>query len=214
MQSCPVPPQLRRPFPDRLVAAIRLDPTVYEEVEHDEEAMGQAFWIVVLSALAQGIGELQAPSIPALIGALFGLSLVGILGWVVGTAVIWLIGVRLMQCTSDFAELMRTIGFASAPKILMMFGVLPLGPGNWVLAAAVSILSIVATVIAVRQALDVNTNRAVLVCVIAMLVGFAFAVALGTVLGVGLGLVGTDPSHLPLPSAVPAPEATIAPTAA
>ena len=88
------------------------------------------------------------------------------------------------------------------------------GPGNWVLAAAVSILSIVATVIAVRQALDVNTNRAVLVCVIAMLVGFAFAVALGTVLGVGLGLVGTDPSHLPLPSAVPAPEATIAPTAA
>lgn len=214
MQSCPVPPQLRRPFPDRLVAAIRLDATVYEEVEHDEEAMGQAFWIVVLAALAQGLGAIQAPSIPALIGTLFGLSLVGILGWVVGTAVIWLIGVRLMQCTSDFAELMRTIGFASAPKILMMFGVLPLGPGNWVLAAAVSILSIVATVIAVRQALDVNTNRAVLVCVIAMLVGFAFAVALGTVLGVGLGLIGTDPSQLPLPSAVPAPEATIAPTAA
>ena len=176
--------------------------------------MGQAFWIVVLAALAQGLGAIQAPSIPALIGTLFGLSLVGILGWVVGTAVIWLIGVRLMQCTSDFAELMRTIGFASAPKILMMFGVLPLGPGNWVLAAAVSILSIVATVIAVRQALDVNTNRAVLVCVIAMLVGFAFAVALGTVLGVGLGLIGTDPSQLPLPSAVPAPEATIAPTAA
>ena len=119
-----------------------------------------------------------------------------------------------MQCTSDFAELMRTIGFASAPKILMMFGVLPLGPGNWVLAAAVSVLSIVATVIAVRQALDVTTQRAVLVCVVAMLVGFAFAVALGTVLGVGLGILDVNGTHLPLPSAAPAPEATIAPTAA
>lgn len=212
MQSCPVQPQFRRPFADRVVAAIRLDATVYEEVEHDEEAMGQAFWVVVLAALAQGIGALQAPSVPALVGALFGLSLVGILGWVVGTAVIWLIGVKLMQCTSDFAELMRTIGFASAPKILMMFGVLPLGPINWALAVAVSILSIVATVIAVRQALDITTQRSVLVCVIAMLVGLAFAVTLGTLLGVGLGLTGTETADGPLPSPIPNPEATEVPT--
>ena len=63
MQSCPLPPQLRRPFPDRLVAAIRLDPTVYEEVEHDEEAMGQAFWIVVLAALAQGLALLNPAAV-------------------------------------------------------------------------------------------------------------------------------------------------------
>ena len=212
MQSCPVQPQFRRPFADRVVAAIRLDATVYEEVEHDEEAMGQAFWVVVLAALAQGIGALQAPSVPALVGALFGLSLVGILGWVVGTAVIWLIGVKLMQCTSDFAELMRTIGFASAPKILMMFGVLPLGPINWALAVAVSILSIVATVIAVRQALDITTQRSVLVCVIAMLVGLAFAVTLGTILGIGLGLTGTETADGPLPSPIPNPEATEVPS--
>lgn len=208
MQSCPVPPRFRRPFADRVVAAIRLDATVYDEVEHDEEAMGQAFWVVVLAALAQGIGAVQAPSVPALVGALFGLSLVGILGWVVGTAVIWLIGVKLMQCSSDFAELMRTIGFASAPKILMMFGVLPLGPVNWALAAAVSILSIVATVVAVRQALDITTQRSVLVCVIAMLVGLAFAVTLGTILGIGLGLTGMAPSDAPLPTIAPVPEAT------
>jgi hypothetical protein len=190
-----------------VVAAIRLDATVYEEVEHDEEAMGQAFWVVVLAALAQGLGAIQAPSIPALIGALFGLSLVGILGWVVGTAVIWLIGVKLMQCTSDFAELMRTIGFASAPKILMMFGVLPLGWwGTMMLAILVSILSIVATVIAVRQALDVATGRAVLVCIIAAIVGFAFAVTLGTLLGVGLGVLGGEGTDVPLPSSVPVPE--------
>ena len=206
MQTCPVPPQWKRPFPDRVVAAMRLDATVFEEVEHDEEAMGQAFWVIVLSALAQGLGAIQAPSIPSLVGALFGLSLVGILGWVVGTAVIWLIGVKLMQCTSDFAELMRTIGFASAPKILMMFGVLPLGWwGTTMLAILVSILSIVATVIAVRQALDVATGRAVLVCVIAALVGFAFAVTVGTLLGVGLGVMGGEAPGVALPSSVPIP---------
>jgi hypothetical protein len=209
MQSCPVPPQFKRPFPDRVVAALRLDATVFEEVEHDEEAMGQAFWVVVLAALAQGLGAIQAPSIPSLIGALFGLSLVGILGWVIGTAVIWLIGVKLMQCTSDFAELMRTIGFASAPKILMMFGVLPMGWwGTMMLAILVSILSIVATVIAVRQALDVPTGRAVLVCVIAAIVGFAFAVTIGTLLGVGMGVMGGDAPEVPLPSSVPIPGQT------
>jgi hypothetical protein len=99
---------------------------------------------------------------------------------------------------------MRTIGFASAPKILMMFGVLPLGWwGSAMLAVLVSILSIVATVIAIRQALDVTTGRSILVCVVAAIVGFAFAIALGTVLGVGLGTMTTDTPQLPLPSSIP-----------
>ena len=67
MQACPVQPQWRRPFPDRLLAAIRLDATVFEEVEHDREAMAQAVAVVFLSSLAQGLGGIQAPSVATLL---------------------------------------------------------------------------------------------------------------------------------------------------
>lgn len=202
MQACPVQPQWRRPFPDRLIAAIRLDATVFEEVEHDEQAIGQAFWVIVLAALAQGMGAIEAPSIPALLVALFGLSLAAILGWLLETGLIWLIGVKLMHGTSNYPELLRTVGFASAPKLLMLFGVLPLGAASRLLAVLVLILLTVATVIAVRQALDVTTRRAVVVCVLAIAVSFAAAALVGTAVGVSLGLLAEHGgSPLPLPEA-------------
>jgi len=212
MQACPVQPQWRRPFPDRLLAAIRLDATVFEEVEHDQEALGQAFWVIVLASLAQGLGGLQASSIPALIGGLAGITLAGILGWIVGTAMIWLIGVKLMGCTSDYQELLRTVGFASAPKVLFLIGVLPLGSAAALLGLAVLILTTIASVLAVRQALDVTTGRAVVVCVVAMVVSFAIAALLGTFIGISMGLLTGDSPQLPFPLPTPGgdvpPEAT------
>ena len=204
MQACPVQPQWKRPFPDRLIAAIRLDATVFDEVEHDRDAIGQAFWVVVLASIAQGLGAIQAPSIPALIGGLFGISLAGILGWVVGTGVIWLIGVRMMGGTSDYAELLRTVGFASAPKVLFLIGVLPLGAASYLLGLLVLILTTVASVLAVRQALDVTTGRAIVVCVVAMVASFVIAAVLGTFIGMSMGLLGTDASEVVLQN--PGPE--------
>src|SRR5579885_911808 len=102
MQACPVQPQWKRPFADRLIAVLRLDATVFEEVEHDHDASGQAAVMILLTSLAQGIGGVQAPSIPALLGALLGLTIAGFVGWLVSTGVIWLIGVKLMGCSSDY----------------------------------------------------------------------------------------------------------------
>ena len=189
MQACPVQPQWKRPFPDRLVAALRLDATVFEEVEHDEQAIGQAVAVIFLASFAQGLGAIEAPSIVALLGGLMGMIAAGFVGWLAGTGVIWLIGVKLMGCASDYGELLRTIGFAAAPKILLLFGVVPLGPLKYVLAVAVMGLSTAASVIAVRQALDVTTGRAIMVCVLAMVVTFVLAATVGTIAGLTLGVV-------------------------
>ena len=51
-------------------------------------------------------------------------------------------------------------------------------------------LTTVASILAVRHALDVTTGRAILVCVLGMLVSFALAVAIGTVIGLSLGISG------------------------
>jgi hypothetical protein len=43
-------------FADRLIRASRLDARLYEEVESDQGATGQAVVVVVLASLATGIG--------------------------------------------------------------------------------------------------------------------------------------------------------------
>lgn len=153
-----------RSFGERLLGALRLDATVYEEVEHTPDALGQAAGVVALAAIARSLG---VPGEGGLIGGVAA----GFVGWLFGTAVIWLVGVKILQHSSDFQELLRTLGFASAPQVLYVLGVIPLGPLEPVLALAVFVLGIFAWVIAVRQALDITTGRSVAVCALAQIPG-------------------------------------------
>ncbi len=60
---------------ERMVGAALLQGDVYEEVEHDQDAVGQAALVVVLGALAAGIGGLRGGPIVlsvALVSALVG----------------------------------------------------------------------------------------------------------------------------------------------
>jgi hypothetical protein len=168
------PTGAHRPFSERFIGALKLDAGVYDEVEHDPSAMGQAAAVVALGALAQGLAVVHGGFAP-LVGGVIG----GLLGWVFGTAVIWLIGVKWMDHTSDFQELLRTLGFASAPKLLLAIGVLPIGPLRPILTLAVAILTLIAFVIAVRQALDVSTGRAVWVCILGVVVSMLLGLLLG-----------------------------------
>ena len=155
----------QRSFGERLLGAIKLDATVYEEIEHTPDAIGQAAGVVALAVVARTLG---VPGEGGLLGGLLG----GFIGWVIGTAVIWLIGVQILKHTSDFQELLRTLGFASAPQLLYAIGIIPLGPLVPVLVLAVGVLGLFAWVIAVRQALDVTTGRSVVICLLALLAGF------------------------------------------
>jgi len=178
-----------RSFAERLLGAVRLDASVYEEVEHDPRAMGQALAVVALASLAQGLGAGGGHGGGIVAGLLSGIG-----GWLLGTGVIWFIGVRIMQHTSDYPELLRTLAFASAPSLFLFLGVLPLGPLRGLLAMIVWVLVLVAYVTAVRHALDVTTGRAVLVCVLAMLTQTVLLIALlGLVGGLG-GMPGGPPA--------------------
>ncbi len=160
------PPAAPRSFGDRLLGAVRLDASVYEEVEHDPDAVGQAAGVVALAGFAQGLGALQAAD--AGIGTLFAGLFASFSMWIMATAIIWAVGVKIFEHTSDFAEMLRTLGFAWAPQILLVAGLLPLGPLGGLLWIAVFCLVLAAFVIAARQALDVTTGRAVLLCALAV----------------------------------------------
>ena len=154
-------------FIDRIIRACKLDVNLYEEVESDKSATFQAALVVVLSSLAAGVGALSLGASNFLIAPV--LSLVS---WYIWAYLIYFIGAKLFPeptTKSDHGELLRTIGFSSAPGLIRVFGFTPelmsitfIGAGIWML---------IAMVIAVRQALDYqSTWRAVGV----VLIGFLF----------------------------------------
>jgi Yip1-like protein len=159
-------------FVERMVGAARLDTAVYEEVEADGTATPQALAVVVLASVAGGIGVGDGVR-----GLVVG-TLAGLLGWVVWAWLIYFIGTRWLpepDTRANVGELLRTLGFATTPGILRVAGIVPV-LGRLVFAVT-AIWTLVAVVIAVRQALDYrSTARAVGVCFIGWLVQIALLV--------------------------------------
>ncbi len=155
-------------FIDRLIRAAKLQPGVYEEVEADKSATNQAMGIVILASIAAGIGSIEK-------GGGFGIlagTVISLIGWFVWAYITFLIGAKLLpepQTESNVGELLRTIGFASSPGLLRIFGVIPGLTG--LIFFITSLWMLAAMVVAVRQALDyTSTLRAVGVCIIGWLI--------------------------------------------
>ncbi len=169
------------PFVDRMVRAAKLDVQLYEEVEADKTAMPQAMLVVALSSVAGGIGFMGQAGMKGLLIGTVG----SLVGWYVWAFLTYLIGTKLLpepHTHADHGELLRTIGFASAPGLIRIFAILP-GLGKIIdfLAGA---WMLVAMVIAVRQALDYeSTYRAIGVCLIGWLAQAALIVLLMMVAG-------------------------------
>jgi hypothetical protein len=176
-------------FVKRMIGAAKLDASTYEEVEADRSATGQALAVVVLSALAAGIGSAGHVGAQGPLGAAF----VALIAWFIWAGLIYLLGAKLFpepQTEADMGQLLRTTGFASAPGVLRIFGFLPLLGRLISVAAALWMLA--AMVVAVRQALDYrSTGRAVLVCLAGFLVYIAGTIAVALSVGIGAGVLGS-----------------------
>lgn len=151
-------------FLERMVHAAKLESRLYEEVEADARAMRQAVGVVLLSSIAAGIGNFAYGGLSGLVLG----AVAALLGWYVWAYLTYLIGAKLLpepQTHTSPRELLRTLGFASAPGVLRVLGVLPELTGAVFVVAAIWML--MAMVVAVRQALDyTSTVRAVGVCLI------------------------------------------------
>jgi len=154
-------------YVDRIIRACKLDVSLYEEVEADSAATLQAASVVVLSSLAAGIGSISLGASNLIMAPVLSL-----ISWYIWAYLVYLIGAKLFpekNTKADHGQLLRTIGFSSAPGLIRIFGFTPelmsitfIGSGIWML---------IAMVIAVRQALDYqSTWRAIGVVVIGFLV--------------------------------------------
>ena len=155
----------RRSWTDRMKGAALLRIDTYEEVEADQTATGQAAGVVALVAVAQAIGGVGEGGFGILSGAISAL-----LGWLLWAGITYLIGAKLLGGTATWGELLRTLGFAQSPGLLHVLGIIPVLGG--IIRFVVVIWVLIAGIIAIRQALDFSTGKAILTAVLGWLVIF------------------------------------------
>jgi hypothetical protein len=169
-------------FMYRVLGALMLNATVFEDVEANPRASWQATAVVVLSSLATGLG----------VGGLYDrrvstfviTSLVALLVWVAWATLTLQIGTRLLpapETRADLGQLMRTIGFAASPGLFQIFAVFPRVMVPVVIATTLWMFA--AMVVAVERALDYRSvTRALAVCAL----GAALTICLALVLAAAL----------------------------
>jgi hypothetical protein len=79
---------------------------------------------------------------------------------VLWAGITYLIGAKLFGGTATWGELLRTIGFAQTPGVLHVLGIMPVLGG--IIRFGVAMWVLIAGIIAIRQALDVSTGKAIL----------------------------------------------------
>ena len=163
----------------RMIGAAKLQVETFTEVEHDTSVTKQAMVVVVLVAIATGIGSLGSGGI---VGFVVGVAL-GIGGWALWAFVTFMIGTTIFkteETNADWGQLARTTGFAQSPGILRVFGFIPVVGGLVFLIAG--LWQLVAMVIAIREALDyTSTWRAVGVAVVGFIV---YAIVFGIIFAI------------------------------
>lgn len=169
---------------NRIVRAARLEPALYEEVEADRAATGEALAVVVLSSVAGGLSALGQGGLRGLVMGTLG----DVIGWVIMALTILFVGTKLLagpQTRADLGELLRTMGYASSPGLIRVVGIIP-GAG-WIANPVALLWVLAATVIAVRQALDFpSTGRAVAVCIVGWVLYFVATMFLFALAGTSL----------------------------
>jgi hypothetical protein len=105
-----------------------------------------------MAAVAQAVGGAGGGSV-TIVGGL----LAAFFGWGVWSGVTYLIGDRLLGGTATWGELLRALGFAQAPALLMVLAVVPL-LGRMV-HLVVGLWVLVAGFIGLRQALDLGNLK-------------------------------------------------------
>jgi len=152
-----------------MLRAALLHADTYEEVEADKRSIGQATIVVFTACAAIGVARyVQSSSAGVPVNPLVLQVVLSVLEplvlWIGGSALAFMVGASFFrgpETETDFMEVLRTTGFAFTPALLRILAIIPppaLGLG---IDLVVRAWVFVAVVVAIRQALDFTTARAV-----------------------------------------------------
>ncbi len=170
---------------DRVVGVLKLDVPTYEAIEQDGKATREAVLVVLVVAIAAGIGGLDngfAGFIVGIIGAL--------LSWLIFSGFAYFFGTQIFgtpTTQANMEQVARTVGYARAPGLFQIFGFIPvLGA---IIGFIAAIWGIVTVIIAIRQSLDFSTGRAIITGIIAAIAAAIVLAILALIFDVGAFIV-------------------------
>jgi hypothetical protein len=157
----------------RLMSVLVLEPLAFEDIESDRHAGMQSVAVVLLVCAAAGVAAMNLGI--AGVGTFAAGTIVALSAWLIWITVVTLIGTHSLRETgtrSSTEELLRTLGFAAAPGVFLVFAAFRSAAplvlvlvGTWMIAAEV---------VATRQALDYrSTLRALAVAILGWVVAVA-----------------------------------------
>ncbi len=155
---------------NRMLGTARLNTQTIEDIERDGSATIQALIVVIIVALASGVGELLSGDTDIVSALVLGV-IRGVVSWAIWALIAMFVGTKILkteQTEADWGQLARGTGFAQTPGILNVLSFVPV-VGNAIVVAAF-VWRFAAMMIAVRQCLDyTSTLRAFFVILISFI---------------------------------------------
>lgn len=143
----------------RIIRIVRFDTTVYREIQHDARATVEAAVVVAAASLLAALGAGLAA--PRFLGGFVVELLAGMfLYWLLWSGATMLVGTRVFGSHATYEQVARPLGYANGSRALGILSVLGCIFGPLVGLAAWA-LSLVIGVVAVREAMELSTERAI-----------------------------------------------------
>ncbi len=168
----------------RMKKASRLDQQGVLELKTDTTSTGQAVAVLVLSALAYGIGytaqtqfQRHDPSIYGIIAGSLANTVTACFAAFVWSATAFLVGTKLFQGKTSYWELARPLFFASSPFLLFLLitpivvqGNLPVYWFQGIIAVAAVAWLFLSQVFVLKQVMGLNLRRTILTVAVGLLI--------------------------------------------
>lgn len=168
----------------RIIRALKLDSSLYNEVEADPSYDTEAYIIVAVASLLAGIGGGFAVDPNNLAGGLsfkIGGAIMGIIvafiGYLVTAYIVYFVGTRFFGGTADYGEMRRTLGYAYSANFIAIIPCIGIIAIPWAIATYF---------IATREGLDLDNGKAALTALISWVIWVVITLILGA-LGIGAG---------------------------
>jgi len=149
-----------------------LDVDFFRDAATDKSLNVQAALVVIVASGMAGVGSAVAADVPVGASILVGI-ISGVIGWLLWSGVSFAIGTRVFGGDSEFTEMLRVIGFAFAP---LAFGIVPY------LGFPAAAWMLLASVIAVREGLDIPTPKALITMAAGWVLWFGTTIAITALL--------------------------------
>ncbi|MBI3967501.1 MAG: YIP1 family protein [Chloroflexi bacterium] len=154
----------------KMLRAAKLEIGLYDEVRHESASTSEAFQAIVIIAISAGLGRAIGSLDRGIgvAGATLAVAVVAaLISWVVMSVATYFVATAILGGKASPGALLRVLAFAEAPTVLNLLRFVPI-LGTVVVSLTFG-WTLITLIVALRQALDVGTGRAIATAVLAFI---------------------------------------------